>query len=119
MIISKRFPHGIKELSDYVHSLGLKLGIYTGMHIQIFVCHASDVSHWTCQRYDGSAGHEMQDAKTYANWGIDYVKVDWCFHDITVPAKTQYAKFRDAFNASGRAIAFSICNWGDQKPYEV
>jgi len=62
----KRFPSGIKALADYVHSKGLKLGIY------------SDVGYKTCASRPGSRGHEFQDAQTYAQWGIDYLKYDWC-----------------------------------------
>src|SRR5487761_2420232 len=93
---SVRFPHGIKALADYIHSKGLKFGIYT------------DAGRRTCQGRPGSYGHEDQDARTYAAWGVDYVKVDWCnAHGIDAPA--QYAKIRDALEHSGRPIVFSIC----------
>jgi alpha-galactosidase len=62
----QRFPHGIKALADYVHSLGLKFGIY------------SDAGAKTCQGRPGGLGHEYQDALTYAAWGVDYLKYDWC-----------------------------------------
>ncbi len=94
-----RFPSGIKALADYVHSKGLKLGIYT------------DAGTGTCEKRPGSLNHEVQDAKTYASWGIDYVKIDWCNAEGLDP-EVQYAKLRDALAQSGRPIVFSICNWG-------
>ena len=100
-----RFPNGIKALADYVHSRGLKLGIYT------------DAGTMTCEKRPGSLDHEAQDAKTYAEWGIDYVKIDWCHTDGLDPEK-QYAKFRDALAACGRPIVFSICDWGRKDPWK-
>jgi alpha-galactosidase len=99
-----RFPSGIKALADYVHGKGLKLGIYT------------DAGTLTCQKRPGSLNYESQDAKTYAAWGIDYVKIDWCNAEGLVP-EVQYAKFRDALAQSGRPIVFSICNWGVKAPW--
>jgi alpha-galactosidase len=99
-----RFPGGIKALADYVHAKGLKLGIYT------------DVGTLTCEGRPGSLNHESQDAKTYAQWGVDYVKVDWC-HAEGLDPEVQYAKFRDALMQSGRPIVFSICNWGVNAPW--
>jgi alpha-galactosidase len=99
-----RFPSGIKALADYVHTKGLKLGIYT------------DAGRMTCEKRPGSYGHEFQDIKTYANWGVDYVKIDWCYAEGLDPI-VQYAKFRDAITQSGRPIVFSICNWGVKAPW--
>jgi alpha-galactosidase len=99
-----RFPSGIKAVADYVHSKGLKLGIYT------------DAGRMTCEKRPGSYGHEVQDAKTYAEWGIDYVKVDWCNSEGLDP-ETRYAKMRDALLAAGRPIVFSICDWGVKAPW--
>ncbi len=99
-----RFPHGIKALADYVHSKGLKLGIYT------------DAGTETCQGRPGSFNHELQDAKTYAAWGVDYVKVDWC-HSKGLDPEVQYGRFRDALAQAGRPIVFSICNWGVKAPW--
>jgi alpha-galactosidase len=99
-----RFPLGIKALADYVHSKGLKLGIYT------------DAGTGTCEKRPGSLHHEDQDAKTYASWGIDYVKIDWCNAEGLDP-EIQYAKLRDALAHSGRPIVFSICNWGVKTPW--
>jgi len=99
-----RFPAGMKALADYVHSKGLKLGLYT------------DAGTGTCEKRPGSLNHEEQDAKTYASWGIDYVKIDWCNSEGLDP-EVQYAKFRDALAHSGRPIVFSICNWGVKTPW--
>jgi len=99
-----QFPSGIKALADYVHGKGLDLGLYT------------DAGTLTCQKRPGSLGHELQDAKTYAQWGVDYVKVDWC-HAEGLDPEVQYAKFRDALAQAGRAIVFSICNWGVDGPW--
>lgn len=99
-----RFPSGIKALADYMHGKGLKLGIYT------------DAGTGTCEKRPGSLNHEVQDAKTYASWGIDYVKIDWCNAEGLDP-EVQYAKFRDALANSGRPIVFSICNWGVRTPW--
>jgi alpha-galactosidase len=101
----QRFPSGIKALADYVHSKGLKLGIY------------SDVGDKTCGGRIGSRGHEYQDAKTYASWGIDYLKYDWC-NTEGLSAKGGYTTMRDALRAAGRPILFSICEWGENKPWE-
>jgi len=100
----KRFPSGIKALADYVHSKGLRLGVYT------------DAGRLTCQKRPGSYEHEVQDAKTYASWGVDYVKIDWC-HAEGLDPEVQYARFRDALAQSGRPIVFSICNWGVKAPW--
>jgi alpha-galactosidase len=102
---ASKFPSGIKALADYVHSKGLKFGLYT------------DVGSKTCAGRPGSLGHEYQDAKQYAAWGVDYVKVDWC---NTLPgqnAEASYALMRDALAASGRPILFSICEWGSNQPW--
>jgi alpha-galactosidase len=104
-----RFPSGIKVLADYIHSEGLKIGIY------------SDAGAYTCGKKPGSQGHEYQDALQYARWGIDYLKYDWC---NTGEGKAQrnpreaYATMRDAIRAAGRPMILSICEWGDNKPWE-
>lgn len=101
----ERFPSGMKALADYVHSRGLKIGIY------------SDAGHKTCAGYPGSRGHEYQDARTYAQWGIDYLKYDWCDTENINPIGA-YTTMRDALHKAGRPIFFSICEWGDNKPWE-
>ena len=102
---AERFPSGIKALADYVHNKGLKLGIYT------------DAGTMTCQKRPGSRDHEQQDINTYAAWGVDYVKVDWCFAEGLDPV-VQYAKFHDAFARASRPMVFSICNWGVKEPWK-
>jgi alpha-galactosidase len=102
---AKRFPSGIKALADYVHSKGLKFGIY------------SDAGAQTCGGRPGSRGHEYQDAITYAKWGVDYLKYDWCNTD-NINAKGAYTTMRDALYASGRPVLFSMCEWGSSKPWE-
>jgi alpha-galactosidase len=100
----QRFPSGIKALADYVHSLGLKFGIY------------SDVGSKTCAGRPGSLGHEYQDARQYAAWTVDYLKYDWC-NSTTQDAPSSYALMRQALDASGRPIVLSICEWGTNKPW--
>lgn len=101
----ERFPSGMKALADYVHSKGLKLGIY------------SDAGATTCGGRPGSRGHEYQDALTYAAWGIDYVKYDWC-DTKGLNAAAAYTTMRDAIRSAGRPMLFSMCEWGDNKPWE-
>jgi alpha-galactosidase len=101
---SQRFPSGIKALADYVHARGLKFGIY------------SDAGRLTCGGRPGSQGHEYQDALTYARWGADYVKYDWCSTGDR-DAKEAYAVMADALRQSGRPIVFSMCEWGTAKPW--
>lgn len=100
----QRFPSGIKALADYVHSKGLKFGIY------------SDAGTMTCAKRPGSRGHEFQDAQQYANWGVDYLKYDWC-NVGTADAQAAYTTMRDALAATGRPIVFSMCEWGTAKPW--
>jgi len=101
----QRFPSGMKALSDYVHAKGLKLGIY------------SDAGDKTCGGKPGSRGHEYQDAQTYAAWGIDYLKYDWCSTD-GLAARGAYTTMRDALRAANRPVLFSMCEWGNNKPWE-
>jgi len=101
----ERFPSGMKALADYVHSKGLKLGIY------------SDAGWKTCGGRPGSRGHEFQDAISYAAWGIDYLKYDWCNTD-KLAAEGAYLTMREALRAAGRPMVFSICEWGTSKPWE-
>ena len=101
----QRFPSGMAALADYVHAHGLKFGLYT------------DAGSRTCMGRPGSLGHEWQDAATYAAWGVDYLKVDWCATE-GLDAATQYALFRDALAATGRPIVLSICTWGTQNPWD-
>ena len=111
-----KFPD-MKALADYVHSKGLKLGIYSSPGAQ------------TCAHYEGSLGHESQDAETYASWGIDYLKYDLCglrtemkaapspeaAHKIMIDA---YLKMHDALQATGRPIVYSLCQYGEDAVWE-
>ena len=101
---SQRFPAGIKAVADYVHSQGLKFGIY------------SDAGTGTCENRPGSRGYEFQDARQYAAWGVDYLKYDWCNHS-TQDSAASYSIMRDALAKSGRPIVFSLCEWGATKPW--
>ena len=99
------FPNGIKPLVDYAHSKGLKFGLY------------SDAGFFTCEKRPGSLGYEEIDAKTYAEWGVDYLKYDNCYNNDTKNSnETQsilrYKKMRDALLNSGRNIYYSLCSWG-------
>jgi alpha-galactosidase len=99
---NSKFPD-MKALADYVHGKGLKLGIY------------SSPGPKTCADYEGSFQHEEQDAKTYAAWGIDYLKYDWCsasrvYDYHSMPAV--YAKMGEALQATGRPIVYSLCQYG-------
>lgn len=100
----KRFPSGIKALADYIHARGLKLGIY------------SDAGSQTCGGRPGSRGYEFQDAMTYASWGIDYLKYDWC-NTEGLKAEGAYKTITAALRRAGRPIVLSICEWGNDKPW--
>jgi alpha-galactosidase len=100
-----KFPSGLKALGDYIHQRGLKFGIY------------SDAGRKTCGGRPGSQGHEYQDAQTYASWGVDYLKYDWCSTGVR-NAEEAYALMADALRATGRPILFSICEWGNNRPWE-
>jgi alpha-galactosidase len=100
----ERFPSGIKALADYVHSKGLKFGLY------------SDTGDKTCQNKPGSRGHEFQDALQYAAWGVDYLKYDWC-NSGSLEVRAAYETMSDALRATGRPIVYSICEWGTHQPW--
>jgi alpha-galactosidase len=105
----KRFPSGMKALGDYLHERGFKFGIY------------SDAGSKTCGGRAGSQGYESQDALQYARWGVDYLKYDWCNTGTGAAQRNPreaYATMRDALYRTGRPIVFSICEWGDSKPWE-
>jgi alpha-galactosidase len=120
----KRFPSGMKALGDYIHSKGLKFGIYTSAGVQ------------TCQRLEGSYGHEQQDVQQFASWGVDFVKVDWCCtrpdyladEERKCPAendldygktgqKELYQRWHVAVSHASRPMVLSICEWGVGKPW--
>ncbi|MDE3196113.1 MAG: glycoside hydrolase family 27 protein [Acidobacteriota bacterium] len=103
-----RFPD-MKALTAYVHGKGLKIGIYTSPGPR------------TCANYEGSYGHEAQDAKTFAAWGVDYLKYDWCSASAIYKPEDMHAvyqKMGDALQASGRAIVFSLCQYGEANVQE-
>jgi len=104
---NEKFPD-MKALADYVHSKGLKLGIYSGPGPK------------TCAGYEGSLGHEEQDAQTYAQWGIDYLKYDWCQPppQRADDMKNAYTKMHDALVKTGRPIVLSLCQYGWHKVWE-
>src|SRR4030065_629212 len=88
-VTAQKFPHGMKYLAYYVHSKGLKFGIY------------SSAGTVTCQRRPGGFGHEYQDARTYARYGVDYLKYDWC-GSTTQDARSSYTNMRNALYTAGR-----------------
>ncbi len=99
-----KFPHGMKAFADYVHAKGLKFGIYN--------CAGSK----TCAGYPGTRGHEYEDARLYASWGVDFLKYDWCNTD-SLNAPEAYKTMSSALRATGRPIVFSICEWGGHAPW--
>lgn len=101
----QRFPSGMKALADYIHGKGLKFGIY------------SDAGWKTCAGRPGTRGREYQDALTYAQWGVDFLKYDWC-NTEGLNAEGAYLTMREALYAAGRPIVFSICEWGSNKPWD-
>jgi alpha-galactosidase len=101
----KKFPNGLKKLVDYVHSKGLKFGIYN--------CAGTK----TCGGYPGTRGYEYQDARFYARMGVDYLKYDWCFTD-GINAKEAYTTMSKAIKKAGRPMVFSLCEWGSNQPWE-
>lgn len=109
----KKFPNGIKTVADYVHSKGLKFGIYN--------CAGTK----TCGGYPGTRGYEYHDARQYAQWGVDFLKFDWCYtgagnggFNYQQDAPASYTLMRDAIYAAGRPMIFNICEWGDNEPWK-
>lgn len=106
----KRFPSGIKVLADYIHARGLKFGLY------------SSAGTWTCEPrkenrgFPGGLGHEKQDAATFASWGVDYLKYDNC-NNRKIDARKRYTAMAEALRATGRPTFFSMCEWGENKPW--
>jgi alpha-galactosidase len=104
-----KFPSGIRGVADYVHGLGLKLGIY------------GDAGTMTCAGYPGSLGKEKLDAQTFAEWGVDYLKYDNCYNQSDgsrADFVRRYTAMREALDLTGRPIVYSICEWGQSKPWE-
>ncbi len=102
-----RFPNGIKAVADYVHGKGLTFGIYTSAGTM--TCNALG--------FPGAIGHEQQDANLFASWGVDYLKYDNCGDHLGQSAQERYTRMRDALRATGRPILFSICEWGQNAPW--
>ncbi len=99
-----KFPHGMKAVSDYVHSKGLKFGLYN--------CAGT----LTCAGYPGTRGYEYQDARFYASVGADYLKFDWCSSN-GINAREAYTTMSKALKLAGRPILFSLCEWGQNRPW--
>lgn len=101
----KKFPHGMKAVADYVHSKGLKFGMYSCAGVR------------TCAGYPSSYDHEFVDAATFAGWGVDFLKYDFCNFPTTGDCRMRYQMMSMALKASGRDILFSACNWGVEEPW--
>ncbi|KAF7846415.1 hypothetical protein BT93_L4410 [Corymbia citriodora subsp. variegata] len=101
----EKFPKGMKYISDELHDMGFKYGMY------------SSAGEMTCARFEGSLDHEVKDAESYASWGVDYLKYDNCFHmgRFGTPKITfdRYNAMSQAINATGRSMLYSLCNWGE------
>ena len=103
----EKFPHGMKAVADYVHSLGLKFGIYSCAGVL------------TCNARAGSYGYEEDDAGLFAEWGVDYLKYDYCYPPPGGPkGRELYMRMGQALRATGRPILFSACEWGVNRPWE-
>ena len=101
-----KFPHGMKDLADYVHSLGFKFGMYSCAGVL------------TCGGYPASYDHEFIDARTFAEWGVDYLKYDFCNFPANADGTNRYATISMALKASGRDILLAACNWGTGEPWK-
>jgi alpha-galactosidase len=106
----KRFPDGIKALAEYVHSRGLKFGLYSSAGTS--TCEPLEEN----RGFPGGLGHEKQDAATFASWGVDYLKYDNC-NNQHVDARKRYTAMAEALRSTGRPIFFSVCEWGENKPW--
>lgn len=101
-----KFPSGMKALADYVHSKGLKFGMYSCAGVL------------TCGQYPASYDYEFIDAKTFAEWGVDFLKYDFCYKPEFVAGKALYRRMGLALANCGRDILFSACSWGAEKTHE-
>jgi alpha-galactosidase len=106
----KRFPSGIAALADYIHERGLKFGLYSSAGTS--TCEPLEEN----RGFPGGLGHEKDDAKTFASWHVDYLKYDNC-NNQKVDAKKRYTAMAEALRGSGRQIFFSMCEWGENKPW--
>ena len=100
----EKFPHGMKYVADYIHSKGLKFGMYSCAGVR------------TCANYPSSYGYEYIDAKTFAEWEVDYLKYDFCFFPASGDGKNAYLTMAQALRNCGRDIVFAACNWGTDDP---
>jgi len=98
-----KFPNGMKYVGDQLHSMGLKFGMYSSAGVK------------TCAQYPGSLGYETSDAKTFASWGVDYLKYDNCYNQgqagTPLYSFLRYDTMSQALNQTGRPILYSLCNW--------
>lgn len=101
-----KFPHGMKYVADYLHARGLKFGMYSCCGLM------------TCASYPSSYGREYLDAETFASWGVDFLKYDYCFKPISVDGKNLYRRMGLALANCGREILFSACSWGADNTHE-
>ncbi|MBE5893816.1 MAG: glycoside hydrolase family 27 protein [Lachnospiraceae bacterium] len=102
----EKFPHGMKYLADYIHSKGMKFGMYSAAGVR------------TCAGYPGSYGHEYEDAAMFASWGVDYLKYDKCHFAGSADARNAYVTMSMALRATGRDIVFSGCTVGENNPHD-
>jgi len=102
----EKFPYGMASVADYVHSKGLKFGMY------------SCAGQRTCADYPGSFDHEFLDAETFASWGVDFLKYDFCYKPQGIDGPLLYRRMGMALRASGRDILFSACNWGSDNVWQ-
>ncbi|XP_064390820.1 uncharacterized protein LOC135338698 [Halichondria panicea] len=110
-----RFPDGLMPVIQYVNSKGFKFGLYTDAGV--YTCSQGGRDH----KIPGSYGYYEQDAKTYAQWGVEYVKMDWCNTKVNgteLDPKVQYAQMSKALNETGKSIFFNSCEWGVEDPWE-
>lgn len=110
IVDSKRFPHGMKPLVDYIHSRGLKAGIYTD--VGPYTCYEDENEH-----YAGSFEHEDQDAATFASWGIDFIFEDYCNKPEARTGRELYERMASAIQKTGRPMILYICSWGNENPW--
>ncbi len=101
-----KFPQGMKAVADYVHARGLKFGMYSCAGVM------------TCAGYPSSYDHEFVDARTFASWGVDYLKYDFCNFPESGDCRNRYQTMSMALKASGREILYSACNWGQHEPWK-
>jgi len=101
-----KFPSGMKALADYVHAKGLRFGMYSCVGTQ------------TCAGYPGSFANEELDARTFAEWGVDFLKYDYCYKPAGADGKMLYRRMGQALRQTGRPILYSMCNWGRDEPWK-